>query len=301
MKTPNIHTYFLLLIALLLAAKDQAALQQLLDPDADLAWTKRFQSVSDDLIAIELKRIMVTNQWVLAAVITTEQFPGQDDLHQAYTYRTLHNRGACPKFTYYTFDVPYVLLVAQKIEDAYRQMGADFALPVCQEGKSLTLHVVPADKILPFWEETTGYKINSPLTVGFPLDLSETPEEFLLGFTVDYLGHILFEKHYDEYDDEMSRRQLAHLAIQWEVEDATGRSHRQHMLTRFDKIEEPMPLLRLLDPTEEITRDSGPLQRDLLSYFIAETYGRSAWGPFVQAVFKTDSAYALAESMAGSI
>lgn len=298
-------------------SSNPTVLQALFDPSADSAWLeKQYRLSYPGIMSIEAKRIEMVDDLALAAVVITQVGPTQTNpaSKRIYTYRTLHRLGtrdwkltspapapwgqqetvelSCLRLTYYTFDTPYVQAIVQKHNSVFSQMAEDFHIPLCNE-EPLILHIVPTSSPpneLPFWKQTAGNKIVSPLAQEFSLELAGTPSQFLLGLLTDSVGHMLLQRAYGERTTEVSRIQLSHPIVQWEVEEATEYSARSRLLEQLSQSQEQLPLSVLLDPTREITPGKQPSMRELFAYFLVDTYGRTAIAPFLKAVFTANSA-----------
>ena len=288
---------------------DLSAFRATLDPEADPAWVQkqveRIERVaSPKPKAMLIERVVMVDEWALAAVILEQVESDESNApseYQTYTLRTLRNLGeqgwkltspaVAPwgelqtlqlthlTLTYYPFDAPYVQAIGPVIESRLAQMAQDFGLSLV-DNAPLTLHIVPAESQLPFWEQASGDKLPSPLTPGFSSNQAASPEEFLLGSMVDVLGHLLFARDFGITPQQEGRFRLGHTAIQWEVNEAVEKQLYHRLPT------ETAPLSALLDPTETFVHDSNKaIQRDAFLYFIVERYGREVIAPYLQAVF----------------
>jgi len=296
---------------------DQAAFQALLDLEADTVWQeKQIEQVQQgrlNLQAIVADRIVVVDQWALVTVIREEaplNGPNTSAEQKTYTLRTLRHlddqgwKLTAPTPTpwgeqqvlslshlhlsYYSFDEPYVQAIAPRVESFLAQMAQDFGISLA-DTPPLTVEIVPADSSLLFWDQASGNKLPSPVTPGFSLTQAERPEQFLLGTLADFLGHLLFERAFSVAIEDEGRLRLAHIAINWEVNEVTGGQADGHasrkLLRDLHPSAEIASLSELLDPSKTFANDNAKaIQREALIYFFIERYGREVIRPFIQAI-----------------
>lgn len=272
-----------------------------------------------NLASIEAKRIEIVDERAIVNVVITQRDIGNNStpLEYLYTIRILRNFGNdewkltipnaevwgderiftndCLQIVYYEFDEPYVETVIPQLEPIYEQITKDFQIDFCEDTR-LTLVIAPLGS-----RATDTYPMEaivpSPSTVGFSLNLADSPEQFLLGIIIDYIGHSLVDHAYSNI--EMGRKQLAHIAVQWEVEDATKRSFRQRRYQHFIETQKQLSLAMLLDPSLDASSGISSMQRNLVGDFIAETYGRSAFASFLKAVSVSNNPNELARAAFG--
>jgi hypothetical protein len=307
-------------------AEDWGALQLLLHPQAAAAWRERQQYTLDPaLAAVDLVRIEQRGVWALAAAI--ESAGGA----QVYTTRTFRqNAQGCWQLTspaveawgtsryrlegegfslfYQPFDEPYVRAVAPRIRQVLPQLVADFGIEL-PRGFQFAIEVTPfpgktSAGITP---DMARVYVPSPLAPGFPLSQAQSPEEFLLGYTTDLLGHALLDIAYGAAAAEAPRLALGHPAIQWEVERAVDRSltaqvaATARLVAQLAAAEDwdPTPLQDLLDPTAAAAPGGRQTERDLFFRWAASAYGEGIAAPYLKAVFSTGNASDLAQAAFG--
>jgi hypothetical protein len=255
-------------------------------------------------------RIERRGAWALAAVVETP--PNEEAASaQYYTARTFRSSVAGEwkqvpaelaawgeqrtlavdglKIEYRAFDEPYVRAIAPRIELILPKMAADFGLDSAY-GEVYTLRVNPiaAAGEWQFSDDSLVLAVPSPLSPGFHLGTTQSPEEFLLGYTTDMLGHALLNRAFGAGAQEPSRLSLAHSAVQWAVHEAVGRDFvRGYVLQIGDT---PTPLASLLDPTNFNVDGSRTAERDLFLRFAIATYGCEIVPPYLRAIFASNSA-----------
>ena len=300
---------------------NQAALQALLDPTADAKWLERQTEIiypDSNLVSIEAKRIEIVDEWAIVAVVIVETpMEGSNIYFELYTFRILRNIGNgewklthavpevwgeelvftndCLRIIYYAFDEPYLEAVIPKLEPIYEQITKDFQIDFCKDTQ-LTLAITPLGSSA-IDAYPTEALVPSPSTVGFSFDFADSPEQFLLSIITDYMGHLIVDHAYDNV--EMGHKQLAHIAIQWEVEDVTKRSFRQWRYEQFTQSQKQPTLAMLLDPSLDARSGISSTQRNLVGDFMAETYGRAVFASFLKAVPISNSPDELARTAFG--
>jgi hypothetical protein len=275
---------------------------------ADAALRAQLEAIVEPNVYIT--RIERRGAWALAAVVETQ--PSEEAAPpQFYTVRTFRRSEAGEweqfptelaawgeqrtlavdglKIEYRAFDEPYVRAIAPRIELILPKMAADFGLDL-PDGEVYTLRVTPiADAGEPqFSDDSLSLAVPSPLSPGFPLGIAQSPEEFLLGYTTDALGHTLLNRAFGAGAKEPSRLSLAHSAVQWAVHEALGRDFPRHYVLQIG--DTPTPLASLLDPTNFNVDGSRTAERDLFLRFAIATYGREIVPPYLRAIFASNSA-----------
>ncbi len=299
---------------------DWEALQALIHPGADPSWREQQQHLlSPSLSGIRLVRLSTDAEWALAAVVETytAELPGTTETYTTRTFRRAGSDGwklTSPSleawgeeqfltaghfhFTYRAFDEPYVRAVAPRMEPILQQMAAGFGLAVPeQEFDVYVASLEPADP-----HPSAGrllLAVRSPLYPGFSLEMAPTPEQFLLGYLTDVLGHTLVESAYGESAKEPGRSSLWHTVVQWEAQQAVQRDDTPRLLAWMEGQGVRTPLNSLLNPTATPSTTGGGDQNEahLFLRFALDTYGRAILAPFLQAVFDTDSAEELVQSV----
>ncbi len=296
------------------------AFQALVHRAAGASWLQQqrnsFASPLDD---IAITRIARYGNWALAAVIETSATE-DGGATQFYTTRTLRwspagdwqltspslpawgkertLTAANMRFIYRAFDEPYIRAVAPRIALILPQMAADFGAAVAAD-EQFQVQVTPVATAAqpPFSLDPLLLTVPSPLSPGFSLGSAQSPEEFLLGYLADMLGHALINKTFGEQAQEAGRLALAHTAVQWEAEQAVRRDYTSHYVAKLGAT--PISLSSLLDPTTDDATGSRRAEQNLFVRFAIATYGRESIAPFLQAVFTTGSADALVRSAFG--
>jgi hypothetical protein len=201
-------------------------------------------------------------------------------------------------FDYRAFDEPYVRAVAPRVARVLPEMAADFGITLT-EGEVMIVQVAPLGEAADAagLREAQQVVVPSPLTPGFPLGVAQSPEEFLLGYVTDSLGHALLARAFGEGAKEMGRLALAHPAIQWEVHQAVGRDFGRATVRQVGA--QRTPLATLLDPTRFSAEGSQGAERDLFLRFAIAQYGPKRIAPYLRAVFGGDSAEELVRAAFG--
>jgi hypothetical protein len=291
-----------------------ALFQSLVHPNAAPGWLQQQQDLfATTFVDIRVTRTFVHGEWALAAVIETFE-TGQ--FYTTRTFRQSERSGwklTSPALeawgeqhslvldlfhlTYYTFDAPYIHAIAPEIEPVLLRMGTDFGIAVTGD-EPFDVQVMPVHAAAEIASSTEGtlLTVASPLSPGFPMDLAQTPEEFLLGLLSDTSGIALIKRTYGEKAEEQSRLYLAYTAVQWEVEQAVHRDNTHLYLADVARTPARTPLTSLLDPTTIDYTASQPSEKHLFTRFAVESYGRSIIAPFLQAVFEMNSAEELIQS-----
>jgi hypothetical protein len=200
--------------------------------------------------------------------------------------------------TYLPFDEPYVRAAGPRLVLALPQIAADFGAPLTRTGGySVRIHSFPDSS--PFQYTNIGEPIvPSPLSPGFSLGIVQSPEEYLFGYLADTVSHELLKDEFGERAQAPARLALAHAAVQWEVEQATGHDHTLRLAAT---VGQRTPLSTLLDPLRDpgsgVASNQG--ERDLFLRFAIATHGRAIIAPYLQAVFHSDSAEELVEAVFG--
>lgn len=317
-------------------SQDAAALEAILDPQADPAWLERQRAVAEPALSdVAITRLWTNGLRATAAVIETSRETSvgtsvgtsEDQLAtQFYTIRTF--RQVAPgewlltspapadwgrrraievdgaQIVYREFDDPYVRAVAPRLAVVLPQVVADFGLPLTVT-QGLRFNIAPGFVLAAAGMTATTtatatvssasvLNVPSPLSPGFPLAQAQSPDEFLLGFLTDVAGHGLLHQSFGATAADPARMALAHTAVQWEAEQATGRDYTADLLAHTT--DAATPLSTLLDPTLADATGTLPNERDLFIRFVADHYGRSTVARFVSAVFSSDDAEALSRA-----
>jgi hypothetical protein len=318
----DLRTSLAELVAYEVAARqsnDWASFQTLIHPDADPQWRSRQQDLETGLTAVDLVRITEHTapqsvEWAHAAVVETYEN------EQVYTTRTfkqdafgcwrlmspssdavMGNNGTMTispspslHIMFSEFDEPYARAVAPRLQRVLERMVADFAVEL-PEDFALVLVVTPVpfaaqDELHP--PSMARVYVPSPLNPGFPIGrLAQSPEEYLLGYATDLMGHALLQITYGEQAAEPARLALAHPAVQWEVDQAVAREHTALLAANLTDV--PAPLDALLDPARPLAGDSLQPQRELFFRFAVAEYGREIIAPYLAAVHSSETAAAL--------
>lgn len=293
-------------------AENWEAFQTLVHPEAEPQWQEQQESLLDPALeAIDLVRVEQYEDWALATAIVTYAET------QEYTARVFRQdaRGCwllmspSPEawgseqpelvrtgfsIAYRAFDEPYVRAVAPRLERVLPQMIARLGLELPEEFQfAVTVTPFPGQMEADIDAAKAQVQAPSPLSI-FPISAAQSPEEFLLGYVADSLGHALLDIAFGEQAAEAPRLAVAHGALQWEVEKAVGRDNTAQRVAQLDG--DPTPLASLLDLETADATGNRQTERELFFRFAAATYGEEIAAPFLRAVFASDSPEELAQA-----
>jgi hypothetical protein len=291
-------------------AGEWGALRALIHPQAGAKWVDQQRNLLDPGLAdVAITRVEQAGEWALAAVIVTVA-PEDGPPTQVYTLRAFRRAPTgewlltAPeprawgevevlareglRLEYRAFDAPYVRAVAPRIAVILPRMAADFGIELPVD-EALAVRVLPA---------AGAADVPSPLYPGFPLELAQSPEEFLLGYLTDSLGHALLHQEFGAAAQEAGRLAVAHPAIQWEVQRSVQRDFPPQYVQGIGA--EPTPLRDLLDPTALSAAGSRTAERDLFFQFAVATYGSGIVAPYLAAAFEAASAEELVQAAIGA-
>jgi hypothetical protein len=193
------------------------------------------------------------------------------------------------KITFLAFDEPYVRAAGPRAALLLPQMADDFGVNYTgNRTYFVRLNSFPASDDWFGSGSSRESVIPSPLAPGFFIGSAQSPEEYLLAYLTDYLGHRLLADEFGERAQEPARLALAHAAVQWEVEQAVGRDSSANL--RSQVVETRTPLTVLLDPTKVDAAANMTAERDLFLRFALAQYGRGIITPYLRAVFNAYSA-----------